>query len=89
MSFVCFHERGFGTPPDRFIRELLHHYGLELQNLNPNSVSQIAIFIGVCEGYKSMRLNFVLWKYYFSASVFWKMLRSGGMTPVQIDSCSF
>ncbi|CAN6337996.1 unnamed protein product [Urochloa humidicola] len=30
VSFVPFHERGFCSPPHRFLRGLLHHYGIEL-----------------------------------------------------------
>jgi hypothetical protein len=41
-----------------------------MQNLNPNSVLQIAVFIAQCEGYLGIRPNFALWKYYFCATVF-------------------
>ena len=37
VSFVPFHERGLATPPHRFLRGLLHYYGIELQHLNPNT----------------------------------------------------
>ena len=36
VSFDPFHERGFMTPPQRFLRGLLHYYGIELQHLNPS-----------------------------------------------------
>jgi hypothetical protein len=51
VSFVSFHERGFGVPAGRFMRAILYHYGVELHNLTPNSISQAAIFVAVCEGY--------------------------------------
>jgi hypothetical protein len=51
VSFVSFHERGFGVPASRFMRAILHHYGVELHNISPNSISQAAIFVAVCEGY--------------------------------------
>ena len=51
MSFVSFHERGFGLSADRFMRALPHYYGVELHNFNPNSIVQAAIFIAVYEGY--------------------------------------
>jgi hypothetical protein len=35
----------------RLIRAILHYYGVELHNLNPNSVMQGAIFATVCEGF--------------------------------------
>jgi hypothetical protein len=48
VSFVSFHERGFGVPASRFMRAILHNYGVELHNLSPNSISQAAIFVAVC-----------------------------------------
>jgi hypothetical protein len=51
VSFVSFHERGFGVPTSRFMQAILHVYGVELHNLSPNSISQAAIFAAVCEGY--------------------------------------
>jgi hypothetical protein len=51
VSFVSFHERGFGVPASHFMRAILHVYGVELHNLSPNSISQAAIFTAVCEGY--------------------------------------
>ena len=38
ISFVPFHVRGLATPRHRFLRGLLHYYGLELQHLNPNGI---------------------------------------------------
>jgi hypothetical protein len=49
VSFVSFHEWGFGVPVSRFMRAILHVYGVELHNLSPNSISQAAIFAAVCE----------------------------------------
>jgi hypothetical protein len=51
LSFVSFHERGFGVPASRFMRALLHYYRVELHNFNPNSIAQAAIFAAVCEGF--------------------------------------
>ena len=51
VSFVSFHERGFGVPASHFMRALLHYYGVELHNFNPNSIAQAAIFAAVCEGF--------------------------------------
>jgi hypothetical protein len=51
VSFVSFHERGFEVPASRFMRPLLHYYGVELHNFNPNSIAQAAIFVAVCEGF--------------------------------------
>jgi hypothetical protein len=51
VSFVSFHERGFGVPASRFMRAILYNYEVELHNLSPNSISQAAIFVALCEGY--------------------------------------
>jgi hypothetical protein len=51
LSFVSFHERGFGVPASRFMRAILHVYRVELHNLSPNSITQAAIFVAVCEGF--------------------------------------
>jgi hypothetical protein len=57
VSFVSFHERGFGVPASRFMRAILHVYGVELHNISPNSISQAAIFAAVCEGYLGIDLT--------------------------------
>jgi hypothetical protein len=54
VSFICFHERGFGVPASPFMRALLHYYKVELHHLAPNAISQAAIFAAVCEGYLGM-----------------------------------
>jgi hypothetical protein len=51
VSFVSFHERGFGVPASRFMQAIPHNYEVELHNLSPNSILQAAIFAAVCEGY--------------------------------------
>ena len=51
VSFVSFHELGFGVPASRFMRAILYNYEVELHNLSPNSISQAAIFVALCEGY--------------------------------------
>jgi hypothetical protein len=70
MSFVSFHERGFGVPASRFMQAILHVYGVELHNLSPNSISQAAIFVAVCEGYLGIDPHWDLWTHLFSAELF-------------------
>jgi hypothetical protein len=60
VSFTHFHEQGFRTPASNFFRGLLHYYGIELQNLNPNLILQITVFITLCEGYLGIKPNFTL-----------------------------
>jgi hypothetical protein len=70
VSFVSFHERGFGVPASHFMRAILHVYGVELHNLSPNSISQAAIFAAVCEGYLGIDPHWHLWTHLFSAELF-------------------
>jgi hypothetical protein len=55
VSFVAFHERGLGVPPSRFMWVIPHYYGVELHHLTPNSISQAAIFVAICEGYLGIK----------------------------------
>jgi hypothetical protein len=70
VSFVRFHERGFTAPASRFMRALCHHYGVELHNFAPNAISQAATFVGVCEGFLGIPVNWDLWIHLFHAELF-------------------
>jgi hypothetical protein len=70
VSFIPFHERGFGVPASRFMRALLHYYRVELHNFNPNSIAQAAIFAVVCEGFLGIDPHWDLWTHLFSAEFF-------------------
>jgi hypothetical protein len=70
VSFIPFHERGFGVPASRFIRALLHYYGVELHNFNPKSIAQAAIFAAVCEVFLGIDPHCDLWTHLFSAELF-------------------
>jgi hypothetical protein len=89
VSFTRFHERGFAAPASRFMRALCHHYGVELHNFAPNAISQAATFVGVCEGYLGIPVNWVLWIHLFCAELFTqpatqqrtrRAVRAGGMS---------
>jgi hypothetical protein len=89
VSFTCFHERGFAAPASRFMRALCHHYGMELHNFAPNAISQAATFVGVCEGYLGILVNWDLWIHLFCAKLFTqstseqrtrRAVRAGGMS---------
>jgi hypothetical protein len=70
LSFVSFHERGFGVPASRFMRAILHVYGVELHNLSPNSIAQAAIFAAVYEGFLGIATHWDLWTHLFSVELF-------------------
>jgi hypothetical protein len=70
VSFIPFHERGFGMPASRFMRALPHYYGVELYNFNPNSIAQATIFAAVCEGFLGIDPHWDLWTHLFSMEFF-------------------
>jgi hypothetical protein len=69
VSFVRFHERGFAALASRFMRVLCYHYGVELHNFTPNAISQAATFVGVCEGFLGIPVNWDLWVHLFRAEL--------------------
>jgi hypothetical protein len=69
VSFVRFHERGFTGPESRFLRGLCFHYGVELHNFASNAISQAATFVGVCEGFLGIPVNWDLWIHLFRAEL--------------------
>jgi hypothetical protein len=95
ISFIRLHERGFTAPASRFVRGLCYHYGLELHNFAPNAISLAATFVGVCEGFLGIPVNWELWVHLFHAElhilttsetrVRWAV-RAGGLTFVLRDS---
>jgi hypothetical protein len=69
VSFISFHERGFTAPASRFLRGLCYHYGVELHNFTPNAISQATTFVGVCEGFLGIPVNWDLWVHLFRAEL--------------------
>jgi hypothetical protein len=47
------------------MRALCYHYGVELQNFAPNAISQAVTFVGVCEGFLGIPVNWDLWVHLF------------------------
>jgi hypothetical protein len=71
------------------MRALCLHYGVELHNFVPNAISQAATFVGVCEGYLGIPVNWDLWIHLFRAELFTqptteqrtcRAVRAGGMS---------
>jgi hypothetical protein len=69
VSFIRFHERGFTVPTSRFMRAFCYHYNVELHNFAPNAISQAATFVGVCEGFLGILVNWDLWIHLFRAEL--------------------
>jgi hypothetical protein len=69
VSFIRLHERGFTAPASRFMRGLCYHYGVELHNFAPNTISQAVTFVGICEGFLGIPVNWDLWVHLFRAEL--------------------
>jgi hypothetical protein len=91
VSFIRFHNWGFVASVSRFMRALCYHYGVELHNFTPNAISQAAMFVGVCEGFLGIPVNWDLWVHLFRAELHTlttpepkirRAVRAGGMTIV-------
>jgi hypothetical protein len=65
VSFIRHHGHGFAAPASRFMRRLCHHYWVELHNFAPNVISQAATFIGVCEVFLGIPVNWDPWVHLF------------------------
>jgi hypothetical protein len=68
-SFVRLHERSFTTSESRFMRGLCHHYGVELHNFAPNTISQATSFVAICEGFQGVPVNWDLWVHLFCSEL--------------------
>jgi hypothetical protein len=71
------------------MRALCHHYGVDLHNFALNAISQAATFVGVCEGYLGIPVNWDIWIHLFRAELFTqptseqrtrRAVRAGGMS---------
>ena len=52
------------------MRALCEYYGVELHNFGPNSISQAAVFVAVCEGYLGIEAHWDLWIHLFRSELF-------------------
>src|SRR5436190_20174713 len=78
VVFEHFFYRGFFLPTNSFFRGLLHWYGIELVNLNPNSILHISTFIHLCEVCLGVHPHFNLFCYLFTL----KATQKGGQINV-------
>jgi hypothetical protein len=65
VIFIAFLLRGLSFPPHPFLRGLLFAYGIQLHDLNPNSVLHIACFITLCECFLGVEPHWALWRRIF------------------------
>jgi hypothetical protein len=62
VIFLAFILRGLSLPPHHFLRGLLFAYGIQLHDLNPNTVLHIACFIMLCECFLGIEPHWALWR---------------------------
>jgi hypothetical protein len=62
VLFLAFLLRGFSFPPHPFLRGLLFAYGIQLHDLNPNTILHIACFITLCECFLGIEPHWALWR---------------------------
>ena len=65
VIFLSFLLRGLSLPAHEFLRGLLFMYGVQLFQLTPNAILQLAIFITFCEGYLGIHPHWGLWKHFY------------------------
>lgn len=82
-SFIDFHERGFGILASDFLRGFLHEYGVQLQDIPPNGLLQLAGFVVMCEAFLRIEPNKDLFRRLFEVKSRKVHGSSGGaLTPV-------
>jgi len=87
VSFAKFHHHGLGTPSSRFMRELCHHYMVELQHFSPNAITVAAVFAAVCEGYLGMMPHWDLWLHLYRGEFFNAPIRTTGVRKLVRVGC--
>jgi hypothetical protein len=65
VIFIAFLLRGLSFPPHPFLRGLLFAYGIQLHDLNPNTILHIACFITLCECFLGIEPHWALWRRIF------------------------
>jgi hypothetical protein len=62
VLFFAFLLWGFSFPPHPFLCGLLFAYGIQLHDLNPNTILHIACFIMLCECFLGIEHHWALWR---------------------------
>jgi hypothetical protein len=65
VIFMAFLLRGLSLPPHPFLHGLLFAYGIQLHDLNPNTILHIACFITLCECFLGIEPHWALWRRIF------------------------
>jgi hypothetical protein len=65
VIFLAFLLRGFSLSLHPFLRGHLFTYGIQLHDLNPNTILHIACFIMLCECFLGIEPHWALWRRIF------------------------
>ena len=65
MLFVPFVRCGLALPACDFLLKLLHYYGIELHNRDPESILHIFGFVHFCEAFLGIPSHFNLFRHHF------------------------
>jgi hypothetical protein len=65
VMFFAYLLRGLSLPAHNFLRGLLFVYGVQLNQLTPNSILHIACFITLCESFLGIDPHLLLWRALF------------------------
>jgi hypothetical protein len=66
VIFIAFLQQGLSLPPHPFLHGLLFAYGIQLHDLNPNTILHIACFITLCECFLGIEPHWALWRRIFA-----------------------
>jgi hypothetical protein len=65
VLFLAFLLRGLSLPPHPFLQGLHFAYGIQLHDLNPNTILHIACFMTLCECFLGIEPHWALWRRIF------------------------
>ncbi|KAK1680763.1 hypothetical protein QYE76_041611 [Lolium multiflorum] len=65
LGFISASEDDIHLRAHEFLRSLLFFYGIQLWQLNPNSILHLCIFITVCEAFLGIDPHWGLWRKIF------------------------
>jgi hypothetical protein len=66
VLFLAFVLHGLSFPPHEFLRGLLFAYGIQIHDLNRNTILHIACFILLCESFLGIEPHWALWRRIFA-----------------------
>jgi hypothetical protein len=65
VIFIAFLLWGLSLPPHPFLRGLVFAYGIQLHDLNPNTILHIVCFITLCKCFLGIKPHWALWRRIF------------------------